>query len=154
MGHIELLRKAKELGTYLVVGVHDDKVINLRKGRNFPIMNLHERVLGVLSCRYVDDVVIGAPWAVTREMIEMMHIRKVVHGVQPIEAIHLQNDPSAAEDPYDEAKRAGVYVCLDSGEAVTPLDIVQRVARQHMVFEERNKKKVLKDGSTTGAVHH
>jgi len=138
----------------LIVGVHDDKVVNLRKGRNFPIMNLHERVLGVLSCRYVDDIVIGAPWAVTAEMIEMMHIKKVVHGVQPIEVIHIENDPSSSEDPYIEAKKAGVYVQIDSGETVTPVEIVERVAKRQALFEERNKKKVLKDGSTTGQVRH
>jgi len=154
IGHIELLRKARELGTYLIVGVHDDKVVNLRKGRNFPIMNLHERVLGVLSCRYVDDIVIGAPWAVTAEMIEMMHIKKVVHGVQPIECIHIDNDPSSSEDPYLEAKKAGVYVSIDSGETVTPVEIVERVSKRQALFEERNKKKVLKDGSTTGQVKH
>ena len=136
------------------MGVHDDKVINLRRGQNHPIMNLHERVLGVLSCRYVDDVVIGAPWAVTREMIDMMHIAKVVHGVQPVPHISLPDDPAPPEDPYAEAKRAGVYVCLDSGESLTTTDIIERVKQRHALFEERNKKKVDKDGSTTGQVHH
>ena len=117
-------------------------------------MNLHERVLGVLSCRYVDDVIIGAPYAVTTEMIEMMHIKKVVHGVQPVKSIHLENDPWTAEDPYADAKKAGVYVEIDSGQTVTATEIIERVAKRQALFEERNKKKVLKDGSTTGQVHH
>ena len=154
MGHIELLKKARELGTYLIVGVHDDKVINAKKGRNYPIMNLHERVLGVLSCRYVDNIVVGAPWNITGEMIEMMHISKVVHGVQPVEVVRHPDDPNAPEDPYTEAKRRGVYVCIDSGESLTVTDIVERVNKRHELFEERNKKKVDKDGSTTGQVHH
>ena len=32
-------------------------------------MHLHERSLSVLACRYVDEVVIGAPWEVTRDMV-------------------------------------------------------------------------------------
>ena len=32
-------------------------------------MNLHERSLSVLSCRYVDEVIIGAPWEVTNDMV-------------------------------------------------------------------------------------
>ena len=32
-------------------------------------MNLHERSLSVLACRYVDEVIIGAPWAVTKDMV-------------------------------------------------------------------------------------
>ncbi|RKP18555.1 Nucleotidylyl transferase, partial [Rozella allomycis CSF55] len=53
VGHIELLKKAKELGDYLLVGIHDDKTVNAIKGSNYPIMNVHERTLSVLSCRYV-----------------------------------------------------------------------------------------------------
>lgn len=41
VGHIETLKKAKELGTFLYVGVHDDATVNQHKGRNYPIMNLH-----------------------------------------------------------------------------------------------------------------
>ena len=51
VGHIGLLEKAKALGDYLIVGVHTDQEVNRIKGSNLPIMNLLERVLGVLSCR-------------------------------------------------------------------------------------------------------
>lgn len=32
-------------------------------------MNLHERSLSVLACRYVDEVIIGAPWEVSRDTV-------------------------------------------------------------------------------------
>lgn len=32
-------------------------------------MHLHERSLGVLGCRYVDEVIIGAPCEVTMDMV-------------------------------------------------------------------------------------
>jgi glycerol-3-phosphate cytidylyltransferase-like family protein len=32
-------------------------------------MHLHERTLSVLACRYVDEVIIGAPWEVSRDMV-------------------------------------------------------------------------------------
>ena len=51
MGHIEFLKHARSLGDYLIVGVHEDEVVNRVKGTNNPIMALHERVMGVLSCR-------------------------------------------------------------------------------------------------------
>ena len=34
-----------------------------------PIMHLHERTLSVLACRYVDEVIIGAPWEVSKDMV-------------------------------------------------------------------------------------
>lgn len=43
-------------------------------------MNLHERTLSVLSCKYVDEVIIGAPWEVTEDMIKTMNISLVLHG--------------------------------------------------------------------------
>ena len=36
------------------------------KGYNYPIMNIHERTLSVLAYRCVDEVVIGAPYSVTK----------------------------------------------------------------------------------------
>ncbi len=37
--------------SYVVVGVHDDNVINSWKGVNYPIMNIYERGLCVLQCK-------------------------------------------------------------------------------------------------------
>lgn len=39
------------------------------RGSHFPLMNLHERSLSVLACRYVDEVIIGAPWEVSNDMV-------------------------------------------------------------------------------------
>ena len=69
-GHIEFLRQVatveEEIGhqngwyqdpnknyrpAFIVVGVHDDEVINHWKGVNYPIMNIFERGLCVLQCR-------------------------------------------------------------------------------------------------------
>lgn len=55
-GHIAVLKEARKLGTFLLVGIQSDETVNSMRGQNLPIMNLHERALGVLSCRYVDEV--------------------------------------------------------------------------------------------------
>jgi ethanolamine-phosphate cytidylyltransferase len=52
-------QRAKQAGDFLLVGVHTDEDVTERRGRHLPIMNLHERALSVLSCRWVDEVVIG-----------------------------------------------------------------------------------------------
>lgn len=54
--------------TFLLV----DEDVHAHRGSNLPIMTLQERVLGVLSCRYVSEVVIGAPYAVTEDLINSM----------------------------------------------------------------------------------
>lgn len=62
VGHIEFLKRAREMGDYLLVGIHDDQTVNAIKGVNYPLMNLHERVLSVLACRvslYLESSVYG-----------------------------------------------------------------------------------------------
>merc|ERR1719208_628135 len=80
IGHLDFLEKAAKEGDFLIVGLHTDPVVNRYKGSNYPIMNLHERVLSVLAYRCVDEVVIGAPYAVTAELMDHFNISLVVHG--------------------------------------------------------------------------
>lgn len=51
VGHLAFLEECSKLGDYIIVGIHPDQVVNYYKGRNYPIMTLHERVLSVLACR-------------------------------------------------------------------------------------------------------
>ena len=55
-------------------------MVNRHRGANYPIMNTNERTLSVLSCKYVNDVVIDPPWHMTREMIAALNISIVAHG--------------------------------------------------------------------------
>lgn len=65
-GHVAILKQARQFGDYLIAGVHSDEVVNAQRGLNMPIMNLNERVLSVLGCAYVNDVLIDAPLKITR----------------------------------------------------------------------------------------
>jgi len=96
--HIRFLESARQLGDFLVVGVHRDEEVNRYKGRNFPIMNLQERVLGVLSCRYVDEVVMGAPWVVTSDLITTFNISVVAHGT-------VYDKTTGGQEDFEEAYR-------------------------------------------------
>ena len=74
IGLLDFIEKAKALGDYLIVGLHTDEEVNRYKGSNYPIMNLHERVLSVLACRYVDQVIIGAPYVVSEDLIKQFRV--------------------------------------------------------------------------------
>lgn len=61
-GDIEYLEKAKvstPMGTKLVVGIYSDSDVQREKGKNYPIMNIYERALCVLQCKYVDAVILN-----------------------------------------------------------------------------------------------
>ena len=54
-----VVQKAKEQGDFLLVGLHTDEDVSERRGPHLPIMDLHERCLSVLACKYVDEAIIG-----------------------------------------------------------------------------------------------
>ena len=57
-GHIRILKKAKEKGDVLIVGLNSDKSVRKIKGKKRPIMNEKDRALILDSIRYVDYVVL------------------------------------------------------------------------------------------------
>jgi cytidyltransferase-like protein len=65
-GHSKFLEACRSCGDYLLVGVYGDACVERRRHR-LPLMNLQERVLSVLACRHVDDVLIDAPSEITPE---------------------------------------------------------------------------------------
>ena len=135
-GHVETLKRAKALGDYLIVGVHDDRTINLHKGKNYPIMNLHERSLNLLALKYVDDVIMGAPWVVTEDMIKTLNIQVVVQGANP----KTKNDLRPGTDPYAVAKEKGLFVEVESVYPLDTEDIVERIVANRLSYSERNKR--------------
>jgi glycerol-3-phosphate cytidylyltransferase len=56
IGHLNILRNAKSLCDYLIVGVTTDEVCLLMKG-NLPVIPFEERYSIVESIKYVDQVV-------------------------------------------------------------------------------------------------
>jgi len=142
VGHAAALRKAKALGTYLIVGIHDDATVNQMKGSNLPIMTLHERVLGVLQCRFVDEVITGAPWHVTEDVINTLNVTWVAHGT--ISDYKNMDE----EHPYAVAKRLGKYKEFPSDyNTLTTSGIIERILEHRKKFAERNRKKQEKEAA-------
>jgi D-beta-D-heptose 7-phosphate kinase/D-beta-D-heptose 1-phosphate adenosyltransferase len=56
LGHIQMLKKASELGDFLIVGVDGDKRVSELKGDQRPINKLISRIALLESIRYVDRV--------------------------------------------------------------------------------------------------
>ncbi|XP_065898520.1 ethanolamine-phosphate cytidylyltransferase-like isoform X2 [Dysidea avara] len=116
----------------------EPKVVNRYKGGNYPIMNLQERVLNVLACKYVSEVVIGAPYCVTAELLDHFKVNVVVHGSTTI----LPDENGA--DPYMEAKKRGIFQSIDSGNDTHTDTIIRRIINNRIEYEKRNKRKEIK----------
>jgi len=135
-GHISVLAKAKKMCDYLIVGIHSDATVNEHLGTNLPIMNLHERVLSVLGCKFVDDVLIDSPYVVSSEMIASLKCNMIFRGT-----IGQQRNESEIAVRYQAAVDAGIYQEIESPSPFHLDNIVDRINQNHLHFTNKVQKK-------------
>jgi len=56
-GHIKLLKKAKQLGDVVIVGINKDSSVKKIKGKNRPIFSENQRIEIISAIEFVDYVV-------------------------------------------------------------------------------------------------
>ena len=112
-GHVRLLKRARELGDTLVVGVVTDE--DAQSYKRTPIMNLDERMEMVRSCRYADEVVV-AELVLTQEFIEAQRIDAVIHG-----------SDSPQSEFYSVPIELGIMRYLPYTDSVSTTDIIRRI---------------------------
>ncbi|KAL9102779.1 MAG: hypothetical protein Q9163_002097 [Psora crenata] len=154
-GHIEFLREVvkaeEEFGrrnrrgnglqklcrpAYIIAGIHDDTVINRCKGANYPIMNIFERGLCVLQCRYIDCLIFSAPFTPSTAYLSSLPFGRpdaVYHGPR--------STMSLTYDPYADARKLGIYQEIGAHEFqnVNAGEIVQRILKSRTMYEARQR---------------
>ncbi|EKJ69012.1 hypothetical protein FPSE_10805 [Fusarium pseudograminearum CS3096] len=133
---------------YVVVGVHEDEVINQWKGINYPIMNIFERGLCVLQCKYINAVIFGAPFSPTKTYLTTLPRGTpdaVYHG--PTSFMPLTYDPYTAPKAMGIMRQVGTHAFshVNAGE------IVQRILRSRDMYEARQRAKGVKAGAEAAA---
>ena len=68
-GHIMMLKEAKNVCDYLIVGLQTDPTID-RPEKNKPIQSVFERYVQLESCKYVDEIVV---YATEKELLDILH---------------------------------------------------------------------------------
>ena len=141
-GHVEALRAARSFGDFILCGVHTDEAVAARRGPHYPILSLHERSLSVLACKYVDEVIIGAPATITADILTTFNISVVVHGTSShAPAVGGEEGEEEEEDPYALPKAMGLFVRMESPRPLTTAGIIARILGNRARYEERNAKK-------------
>lgn len=96
-GHVEFLRKARELGDRLIVGLVSDADVATYKPA--PIMTFAERAAVVRACRYVDEVLDEpSPLLCTCALLDRIGADFACHGddLAPADVVYFYGDVMAA----------------------------------------------------------
>lgn len=79
IGHLNLLRRAKELGDYLIVAVSSDEFNLKEKGKVCQIRDI-DRMEIVKAIRYVDEVILEESWEQKVQDVQKYDIDVFVMG--------------------------------------------------------------------------
>ncbi len=120
-GHIELFKKARAFGNYLLIGVNSDEDVMTYK--RAPIMTLAERVKIIEACKYVDEVIPACPLSPTVEWLQAHNIKHVVHGDDfPKELLDAQ---------YGAAMKLGILHLVPYTQGISTTDLIHRIITRH-----------------------
>ena len=120
-GHVEVLRRAREMGDRLLVGIHSDEAVASYKRQ--PVCTMEERARVVAACRYVDEVIRDAPLVVTERYMRIHEIDLVVRGGT--------NDPLNQrfnEDPI----RMGRFRAIPYTPNISTSDVIARIGARNL----------------------
>ena len=78
-GHIYLLKRARELGDHLIVGLSTDEFNSEEKGKK-SVFSFEERKELLESVRYVDEIIPETCWEQKREDVHTYHCDVFVIG--------------------------------------------------------------------------
>ncbi|CAO2658608.1 Nn.00g063310.m01.CDS01 [Neocucurbitaria sp. VM-36] len=138
---------------FLVAGIHEDEVINHWKGINYPIMNIFERGLCTLQCKYVHAAIFGAPFSLSKAFLLGLPYNTpqnpstdstpttgntlplVYHGITKFMPL--------TYDPYAVPKALNIYreIANHEFQNVNAAEIVARIMKGRALYEERQRKK-------------
>nr|OQO20221.1 hypothetical protein B0A51_11628 [Rachicladosporium sp. CCFEE 5018] len=136
---------------YIIAGLHDDDIVNHYKGLNYPIMNILERGLCVVQCKYIHSVIFSAPFTPSISFLSSLpalNTSDTTAGVQHPDAVY--HGPTSflpsPTDVYADAKAINIFHQTPSHQFadVNAEHIVKRIWAKRTEFEERQKRKGVK----------
>ncbi|KAF8817893.1 Phosphoethanolamine-cytidyltransferase, partial [Cardiosporidium cionae] len=118
-GHFNAFRQAKAMGDRLVVGINSDEEVRTVKG-SLTIYNEEERAEIVRACKWVDEVIIGTPYAVTIDFLNSVKCHFAAHGDDMAVGVN-------GVDCYSEPRAANRLKIFKRTEGISSTALVSRL---------------------------
>jgi len=132
-GHARQMMQAKNIfpksEVYLMVGCCNDQLTHSMKGKT--VMSDTERYEAIRHCRYVDEVIVDAPWVLSEDFLKQHKIDFVAHDEAPYNI-------GSADDVYAFVKEKGMFMATQRTDGVSTSDIVSRIVRDYDTYVRRN----------------
>ena len=128
-GHISFLKKARNFGDHLIVGVCSDEDVAAYKWP--PILNLDQRVAIIESCNLVNEVIPSAPPETKEDFIKNHQIDLVVATKAYSEA--------DLKKYYEDPLKLEILKLVDYHEGISTSSIVERCAEQFIMRKTLKK---------------
>jgi ethanolamine-phosphate cytidylyltransferase len=99
-----------------------------------------------LACKHVDDIVIGAPYILTKDLISSLNISTVVHVTDTDEDVVKEEFNDI--DPFTVAKEMGIFKEIEIKDPfynITTESIAQRVYNNQAAFMKKFQNKAAKE---------
>lgn len=131
VGHMNQLKQCKMTfpNVTLVVGVPADSVTWKNKG--LTVLTDEQRCAALSHCKWVDEVIPNAPWAVTPEFMTEHKLDFVAHDDIPYAS-------AESDDVYAPVKRLGKFIVTQRTEGISTLDIITKIIRDYDKYLMRN----------------
>ena len=132
-GHVKFLQQAKNMGSYLLVGVCSDE--DCIKYKRKPIMCYEERLAVIESCKYVDEIIPLPPSVVSSDFLQKHNIELLVHGDD--------SNMNQLYFFYKDAIDRGIYRSIPYTKGISTSEIITRIKDRSQ--EELSRKNFLTD---------
>ena len=97
-GHIIMLKEAKSVCDYLIVGLQTDPTIDRPDTKNQPVQSMFERFVQLEACKYVDEIV---PYSTEKELVDIL--------------LSYPIDVRILGEEYEDRAFTGRQECIDRG---------------------------------------